>query len=248
MIPFIVVIPARFQSTRLPGKPLLEVAGQSMIERVYRCAQKSQAERIIVATDDQRIAETVTGFGGDVVMTSPNHASGTDRIHEVATQLQLADDAIVVNVQGDEPLIPASVIDQVAENIGLHPKVAAATLSEPIQSSNELNNPNSVKVVVDHQGYALYFSRAPIPFDRNGEGINQILLPQRHIGLYAYRVSLLNQFVVWPQAALEQVEKLEQLRILANGQSIHVGQAVASVPAGIDTPEDLQRIREQLSL
>jgi 3-deoxy-manno-octulosonate cytidylyltransferase (CMP-KDO synthetase) len=251
---FSVVIPARYPSTRLPGKPLVDIAGKPMIQHVYERAQQSAATSVIVATDDQRIYDAVLGFGGEVCMTSEDHVSGTDRIHEVVTQRQLADGAIVVNVQGDEPLIPPAVINQVAANLHHHRDAAAATLSEKISSNRDFQNPNVVKVVSDNQGYAMCFSRAAIPFVRDGD--EQLFsldhtssrhdFPQRHIGIYAYRVKLLKQFVQWPQAALETIEKLEQLRILSNGVKIHVSEAIEAVPGGIDTPDDLQRLRELL--
>ncbi len=252
---FTVVIPARFNSARLPGKPLAMIAGKPMIQRVYERAQLSQAAHVVVATDDQRIADTVIAFGGEVCLTSPDHRSGTDRIQEVASLLELGDEAIVVNVQGDEPLIPGEVIDQVADNLDSNPQAVAATLSEPINTYDDFVNPNIVKVVSDQSQLALYFSRAPIPYPRDdiasGHGLPKTqILPvkaQRHIGIYAYRVSLLNQFVCWSPAAIELVESLEQLRIMAQGQRIHVAPACADVPAGIDTPEDLSRINQQLT-
>ena len=250
---FTVVIPARYRSTRLPGKPLATIAGKPMIQHVYQRALESDAERVIVATDDQRIADVVAGFGGLVCMTQADHASGTDRIQEVAAQYQLADESIVVNVQGDEPLIPPAVINQVAKNLSLHTAAAAATLSEAIVKEQDYQNPNIVKVIRNNQGFALYFSRASIPWYRDLSPLSNVsgqdaakgvVLPQRHIGIYAYRVSLLNRFVQWPVAALEQAECLEQLRILENGEAIHIDEAVAAVPGGVDTPEDLQRLQD----
>lgn len=254
---FTVIIPSRYSSTRLPGKPLALINGKPMIQHVVERAQQSAAKQVIVATDDQRIFDAASGFGAEVCMTAASHASGTDRIHEVSQQYKLSDNEIVVNVQGDEPLIPPSVINQVAENLYNHPDAAAATLSEAITQQGDFDNPNAVKVVSDLQGFALYFSRAAIPFFREGNAFaeanktqepeaSMALVPQRHIGIYAYRVNLLNQFVQWPMAALEAIECLEQLRILANGQKIHVEEALAEVPAGIDTPEDLERINRYL--
>lgn len=247
---FIVIIPARFASQRLPGKPLKNIAGRPMIERVYRCAQESDAKRVIVATDDQRIYDVVEQFGGEVVMTSPDHPSGTDRLQEVVKNLQLSDDEIVVNVQGDEPLMPACVINQVANNLAQHNDASAATLSEAITDIETVFNPNAVKVVTDSQGYALYFSRAPMPWARDNfdkePSLRQLPaddLAQRHIGIYAYRVAVLHQFVRWPSAALEQCEKLEQLRILANGHRLHVAAACQPVPGGVDTEEDLLAVQ-----
>ncbi|MFL0802621.1 MAG: 3-deoxy-manno-octulosonate cytidylyltransferase [Agarilytica sp.] len=249
---FNVIIPARYASQRLPGKPLKTIAGQTMIQRVYQAAKKSMAERVIVATDDQRIFEAVTSFGGDVVMTSAEHASGTDRLQEVCQSLGLGENEIIVNVQGDEPLIPAAVINQVADNLAKYTLASAATLSEAITDSATVFDSNAVKVVSDNDGYALYFSRAPIPWVREAFDEDQPVLPkndliQRHIGIYAYRVGLLNQFVIWPLSVLEANEKLEQLRILSNGKRIHVEQACELVPGGVDTPEDLQKVNALFS-
>ena len=248
---FIVVVPARYQSTRLPGKPLADLAGKSMIQRVYEQASLSRADRVIVATDDQRVADAVDGFGGEVLMTRADHVSGTDRLAEVADILGLDNSAVVVNVQGDEPLIPPAVIDQVAVNLMAHPECAAATLSDEITRSGEFHDPSAVKVVTDADGRALYFSRAPIPWPRDlrltdGE-LPAEFRPQRHLGIYAYRAQLLRQFVHWPKAPLEHLESLEQLRILHQGQAIHVALACAPVPGGIDTPEDLARVRGLLA-
>ncbi len=247
---FSVVIPARYASTRLPGKPLLDIAGKPMIQHVYEQAQKSQAEQVIIATDDDRIAQAVKGFGGEVCMTATDHLSGTDRIQEVVQKYGLADNDIVVNVQGDEPCIPPEVINQVAHNLQNHEQASAATLSESIESVEDFSNANVVKVVGNHQGMALYFSRATIPYPRDiGEDglVNTVgLLPQRHIGIYAYRVSLLNRFITWNPAPLETIESLEQLRILYYGEDIHVEVACCAVPAGVDTEQDLLNVRELL--
>jgi len=250
---FTVVIPARFASTRLPGKPLLLIGGQPMIQHVYKQALKSNAHQVIVATDDQRIMEAVQAFGGNVCMTSTEHVSGTDRIQEVVTQYQLADEHIVVNVQGDEPCIPPAVINQVAANLSNNPAAAAATLSEKIIDTETFLNPNAVKVLSDQSQMALYFSRAPIPFPRNEAAKHRSLeamslddsapFLQRHIGIYAYRVSLLHDFVTWPVSPLEAIESLEQLRILHHSRKIHVEEACEQVPTGVDTPEDIDRVR-----
>jgi 3-deoxy-manno-octulosonate cytidylyltransferase (CMP-KDO synthetase) len=244
---FSVVIPARFASSRLPGKPLKDIAGISMIQRVYMQAQKSKAARVIVATDDQRVVDEVEGFGGEVCMTSTDHQSGTDRLQEVAKHYGLSDDHIVVNVQGDEPLIPPEVIDQVAENLAANPETGVSTLCEPIETDEDFVNPNIVKVVSESNGMALYFSRAPIPCPRD-HGSHRVdnmvptLSPMRHIGIYGYRVAMLNAFVHWPMAPIETLECLEQLRFMWNGERIHVAQAKAEVPGGVDTEEDLQRV------
>ncbi len=243
-----VIIPARYASTRLPGKPLLDIAGKTMLQRVWERCGESGAQQVIVATDDDRIAAAATGFGAEVCMTSPDHASGTDRLQEVAAKLRLGDDAIVVNVQGDEPLIPPALIEQVAANLARNPQAGIATLSEPLERIEEVMNPNIVKVVADRDGLALYFSRAPIPWARDSFGGGAPELPasgnyQRHIGIYAYRAGLLHQFVEWGPAAVENTECLEQLRAMWNGARIHVAPAVESMPGGVDTAEDLERIR-----
>jgi len=218
-----------------------------MIQRVYEQCQTVGAERVIVATDDERIRDRVSEFGGEAIMTSAAHQSGTDRLQEVASLCHLPDDGILVNVQGDEPLIPAAVIKQVAANLAAHSDAAVATLMEPIESPEDFSNPNIVKVVRDCNGLALYFSRAPIPWPRDhflagASGLPVGFVPQRHIGIYAYRVAQLNHFVRWPVAPIEKLESLEQLRFLWNGQRIHVDEAVAAVPGGVDTEADLNRV------
>ena len=246
---FYVVIPARYASTRLPGKPLLDIGGKPMLQHVYECALGSGAKQVIIATDDARIEAAAQAFGATVCMTSAEHQSGTDRLQEVAQQLQLPPDAILVNVQGDEPLIPPAVIDQVAGNLAQHSEASVATLYEPITNLEDFRNPNIVKTVADQQGMALYFSRAPVPWPRDlfaQEG--SVTLPKdfpsrRHIGIYAYRAALLDRFVTWPQAPLEQIEALEQLRVLAQGEKVHLAEACAKVPGGVDTDADLQRVR-----
>ncbi len=244
---FSIVIPARYASTRLPAKPLREIAGQPMIQRVHQQALQAGAERVIVATDHPAIAEVVAGFGGEVMMTARDHPSGTDRLQEVARRCGFGDDHILVNVQGDEPLIPPAVILQVAANLAAHPEAAVATLSEVIASEADFHNPNIVKVVCDSRGLALYFSRAPIPWPRDLQptgqgGLAPGFSPQRHLGIYAYRVGVLNQFVTWPPAPLETLECLEQLRFLWQGFAIHVAEACAPVPGGVDTEGDLVRV------
>lgn len=246
MTDFHIVIPARYGSSRLPAKPLRDIAGQPMVERVYRQAASAGALSVTVATDDERIRQAVEAFGGSAVMTSSEHPSGTDRLEEVTRLLGLADDAIVVNVQGDEPLIPPQVIRQVAENLAASP-AAVATLCEPILSVADFDNPNIVKVVTDKEGLALYFSRAPIPWPRDLRQAGNPGLPEnigfyRHLGIYAYRVRELREFVRWPVAAIEAVECLEQLRFLWQGRRIHVAEACAPVPGGVDTEADLARV------
>lgn len=246
---FYIVIPARYASTRLPAKPLKEIAGKPMIQHVYERARESAAAQVIIATDDARIETVAKAFGAHVCMTSAAHNSGTDRLQEVAAQLGLKPYDIVVNVQGDEPLIPPAVINQVAANLAENNYASVATLSEPIHSLDDFRNPNIVKVVADQTGKALYFSRAPIPWPRDHFARNNVnSLPdnfpaQRHIGIYAYRVALLDRFITWPQARLEQIESLEQLRVLANGEAIHIAEACAAVPGGVDTEADLLRVK-----
>ena len=244
-----VIIPARFASTRLPGKPLADIAGQTMLQRVWAQACKSSARQVIIATDDERIVEAARAFGAEVCLTRADHESGTDRLQEVAAQYGLGDDEIVVNVQGDEPLIPPAVIDQVAANLANSQRASIATLGEKITDPKHVFNPNIVKVVRDLTGHALYFSRAPMPWYRDGFETEQSELPDtanwmRHIGIYAYRVGLLNRFVGWQPGVLESCEKLEQLRAMENGESIHVELAIEEIPGGVDTPEDLERVRQ----
>ncbi|HCT40429.1 MAG TPA: 3-deoxy-manno-octulosonate cytidylyltransferase [Moraxellaceae bacterium] len=245
---FKVVIPARFGSSRLPGKPLLDIAGRPMVAHVVERACQSGAEEVLIATDDERIAAAVQGMGAEVVMTSANHPSGTDRLQEVAQKKGWSDDTIIVNVQGDEPLIPPAVINQVARNIEASSAAGIATLAETLTSIEQLFNPNIVKLVRDVNDFALYFSRAPMPWARDAFAKDKTALPAldvyfRHLGIYAYRVGFLHAYVGWPPAVIEQVEALEQLRALYNGVKIHVGVAEVEIPQGVDTAEDLERIR-----
>ncbi len=229
------VIPARYGAQRFPGKPLARIAGQPLIQRVYeRARQAARLDRVVVATDDDRIRATVTGFGGEVVMTSPSCPSGTDRAAEVARQ---TDAELIVNIQGDEPLLRPEMIDQLVDGIG---EAAMATLARPITNRDELTNPNVVKVVFGTTGRALYFSRCPIPYER------QPGAHYKHIGAYAYRREFLLQYVHLPQSVLEQTEKLEQLRALENGFAIQV--LVTSYDSiGVDTPEDVIRVEAELA-
>ena len=248
---FTVVIPARYGSSRFPGKPLKVIAGKPMVQLVWEQARKSSAQRVVVATDDVRIFEACQAFGAEVLMTRDDHNSGTDRLAEVATQLGLAADAIVVNVQGDEPMIPPAVIDQVASNLAAHPEAGISTLAEPIDDVAALFNPNVVKVSSDINGLALTFSRAPLPWARDALAANRDELPagvpfRRHIGIYAYRAGFLHDFVSWGPCMLENTENLEQLRALWNGVRIHVADALEAPPVGVDTPEDLERVRRLL--
>lgn len=252
---FIVVIPARYHSTRLPAKPLLDILGKTMIERVTEQALKSGAKQVIVATDDKRIVDALKHIKEiDLCMTSKDHQSGTDRLAEVCEQFKLADDEIIVNVQGDEPLIPPSVIKQVARNLQQNSEASVATLSAPIEDLADVFNTNAVKVVCDKNNMALYFSRATIPWDRDNfsfetkteKTVNFTAL-QRHIGIYAYRVSFLREYATLSVSPLELIEKLEQLRVLWHGFNIHVQQANKIPPPGIDTQDDLQRVIDCLS-
>jgi 3-deoxy-manno-octulosonate cytidylyltransferase (CMP-KDO synthetase) len=245
---FSVVIPARYASTRLPGKPLLDIAGKPMIQHVYERAIQSSAEQVIIATDDPRIADVAAGFNAPVCMTAASHESGTDRLQEVVSQLKLDKQHIVVNVQGDEPLVPAAVIDQVAANLSVNPNAGISTLVERISDIDDVFNPNTVKAVMDNNGRALYFSRAPMPWARDDFSAESKSLPAnvnyyRHIGIYAYRVEFLHQFVQWPPGLLEKTEKLEQLRAMENGVEIHIEETVEAIPAGIDTQADLDKVR-----
>ncbi|TLF49698.1 3-deoxy-manno-octulosonate cytidylyltransferase [Halomonas urmiana] len=252
---FIAVIPARHASSRLPGKPLAEIAGEPMVAHVWRRAGESHAARVVVATDDERIREALEPLGAEVVMTRDDHPSGTDRLAEVSERLGLADDAVLVNVQGDEPLIPPVLIDQVAARLIDDPEASIATLAEPIGDVETLFNPNAVKVVRSLSGRALYFSRAPVPWDREawdrGAFARRPELLEtdawlRHIGLYAYRAGFLADYRDWPPSPLEQLEQLEQLRALHHGHVIQVALAQVPHPAGVDTEADLARVRALL--
>jgi 3-deoxy-manno-octulosonate cytidylyltransferase (CMP-KDO synthetase) len=245
---FRVVIPARYASTRLPGKPLADIAGKPMVVRVAEAAGKSGAAEIIVATDDARILDAVQAHGHTALLTRTDHASGTDRIAEVAAQRGWNDDDIVVNVQGDEPLIDPVLIADVAQALAADPAASLATAAHPLRALDEFLDPNVVKVVAAANGRALYFSRAPIPWHRDGFAASKNTLPaelgvRRHIGLYAYRVSFLRRFGALAPAPIEQWEALEQLRALWHGFHIHVIECVHAPPPGVDTPADLDRVR-----
>ncbi|MDB2384714.1 3-deoxy-manno-octulosonate cytidylyltransferase [Endozoicomonas sp.] len=251
--PFTVVIPARFGSSRLPGKPLADIGGKPMVQHVYERALQSHASHVIIATDDQRIMVAAKGFGADVCMTKNAHPSGTDRLQEVASLYGMAEHDVIVNVQGDEPLIPPAVINQVAGAIYAAPEAGAATLCEKMTRCEDLFNPNVVKVVTDAQGNAMYFSRAPIPWARdefadhgNAALPEEVCCFRRHIGIYAYRVGLLNRFVDWGMSPIEKLESLEQLRLLWHGQNIQVADAVETPPCGVDTEQDLAHVRSLL--
>jgi len=248
-VPFTVLIPARFASTRLPGKPLADIAGKPMVVRVAERARASGASRVVVATDDVRVRDAVVAHGIDACMTRDDHATGTDRLAEAAGQLGLADDAIVVNVQGDEPLLDAALIRDMAALLAARPDAAIATACHPIDDASEAFNPNVVKVVLDAAGYAMYFSRATIPWARDAFRATPGVLPPglplyRHYGLYAYRVPFLRAFPSLAPAPVERFEALEQLRALWHGFRIVVRITHGTPAPGIDTPEDLARVRE----
>ena len=245
---FSVLIPARYASTRLPGKPLADIAGKPMIVRVAERAQASGAARVAVATDDRRIAAVVEAHGYTACMTRPDHPTGTDRLAEAALQLGLADDAIVVNVQGDEPLLAPDLIRSMAGLLAAHGDAAMATACHLIADPAEAFNPNVVKVVLDRAGYALYFSRATIPWARDAFAVNRERIPKglplyRHYGLYAYRVGFLRAFPTLAPAPVERFEALEQLRALWHGYRIIVEVTTGTPAPGVDTPEDLERVR-----
>lgn len=244
---YIVIIPARYQSTRFPGKPLADIAGKTMIQRVYEKSINAGAERVIIATDDSRIEQCALDFGAEVTMTRSDHESGTERLAEVIEKEGISSDAIIVNVQGDEPFIPSQNIAQVAQNLQQSTTAKMATLSVLIDDINELFNPNVVKVVTDKDGRALYFSRSTIPYDRDrylGKTQSEVAdfadIYRRHIGIYAYRADFVKQYIELSASPIEQLESLEQLRVLWHGFDIHVEEAKVTPPAGIDTPEDLQ--------
>ncbi|HHQ4803097.1 3-deoxy-manno-octulosonate cytidylyltransferase [Aeromonas veronii] len=252
---FVVVIPARYASTRLPGKPLADIHGKPMVQHVVEKALQSGADRVIVATDDERVQQALQSTGVEVCMTSPDHQSGTERLAEVCRHYGFAADTIIVNVQGDEPLIPPAIIRQVADNLAAA-TAPMATLSVPIKDAEEAFNPNAVKVVTDKDGYALYFSRASIPWDRDRFAASDRIAGsheqigdhyQRHIGIYAYRAGFIQRYVDWAPSVLEQVEALEQLRVLWYGEKIHVAQALEAPPVGVDTQADLEKVRAFLA-
>ncbi len=259
MMPFFVVIPARYASTRLPAKPLADIGGNPMIIRVARQALRSQAQDVVVATDHAEVQLAVERAGLQVEMTDPAHQSGSDRVMEVARCRGWSDDAVVINVQGDEPLLPPTVIDQLARAMEARPEIGVATLCEPLADESALFNPNVVKVVRRQDGRALYFSRAPVPWARDEfaerdqtadlrQAARAVLeretgLWQRHIGIYGYRVAALRAFCAAPAGRLEQTEALEQLRMLEIGLDILVENSAETVPGGVDTEADLARVR-----
>jgi 3-deoxy-manno-octulosonate cytidylyltransferase (CMP-KDO synthetase) len=248
-MPFTVLIPARLASTRLPDKPLADIGGLPMVVRVAQRALASGASRVVVAADDARIVDACTRHGIDALLTRTDHASGSDRLAEACTLLALPDDEIVVNVQGDEPLIHPALIDAVAAELAAQAEAAMSTAAHPIDSAADFGNPNVVKVVLDARGHALYFSRAPIPWWRDGRAPNDgpamptSPTPLRHIGIYGYRAGFIRAFPTLPPAPIESTEALEQLRALWHGFRIAVHVSERSPGPGVDTPEDLARVR-----
>jgi 3-deoxy-manno-octulosonate cytidylyltransferase (CMP-KDO synthetase) len=250
-VSFHVIIPARYASTRLPGKPLLLIGDKPMLQHVYERALACGAASVVVATDDMRIADAVAEFGGEVCLTAAHHQSGTERLAETAQQLQLPDDAIVVNLQGDEPLMPPELLHQVAVLLQGDHGADMATLCTRIHTAAELFDPHVVKVISDRHGKALYFSRAVIPWDRDAFAVTTEELPAsavhfRHLGIYAYRVGYLKSYVTLEPCELERMESLEQLRVLWHGGAIQVAEASRVPGPGVDTAADLQRVRELL--
>jgi 3-deoxy-manno-octulosonate cytidylyltransferase (CMP-KDO synthetase) len=239
-VSFTVIIPARYASTRFPGKPLADLGGKPMVVRVCERAAKSGARALYVATDDDRIAAAVRKYGHSVVMTRADHASGTDRLAEAARKLKLKDRDVVVNVQGDEPLIPPKLISRVAKILGQR-DAAMSTACHPIHDAAALESPNVVKVVLDRRGYALYFSRSRIPFPKDG-----VPTCYRHAGIYGYRVSFLRKYARLKPAPLEEAEALEQLRALWHGYRIAVAVSETDIPPGVDTPQDLEAVRKMV--
>ena len=250
---FWVVIPARRASTRLPNKPLADIHGRPMIVRVAEQATKSGASKVVVATDDQEIVSVVTAHGFEAVLTRADHPSGTDRIAEVCQRMQARSEQLIVNVQGDEPMMDPQLVAAVAERLANEPRASVSTAAAPLLDDESLTSPHVVKVVCNEQGHALYFSRAPIPYHRDQWPTLQSLSvasvsPQanpmmRHLGIYGFRAGALSEFVTWPSAPIERLEQLEQLRWLWKGRLIAVHLAAASPHGGVDTPEDLDRVR-----
>ncbi|NQY51113.1 MAG: 3-deoxy-manno-octulosonate cytidylyltransferase [Piscirickettsiaceae bacterium] len=248
---FRIIIPARYNSKRLPGKPLINIAGKPMIQHVFEHAQASRAYEVIIATDDIRIEKMAHNFGADVCMTSSQHASGTDRLSEVVYLRNFNDDDIIVNMQGDEPYLPSSLIDQVADDLNYHHNVDIATLYSKITKKKQIFDPDIVKVVIDINGYAIYFSRAPIPwmqdnFHQNYSSPSE--LPQyKHIGLYGYRAKFLKNYSKLKPCILEKYESLEQLRAIFYGKKIHLSMAQVYAGHGVDTKNDLIKMQKLLT-
>lgn len=243
---FSIAIPSRYASQRLPGKPLLRIAGKPMLQHVFERAVESGADDVVIATDDERIERAAREFGAHACMTSDRHICGSERLAEVVRMLGWGDDAVVVNLQGDEPLMPPANIRQVADNLTGNPRACIATLCTPITNYAEYSDPNVVKVVRDRDDFALYFSRSPIPWAPDQAQCAQYPNAYRHIGLYAYRVGYLKTFAATPPCELERIERLEQLRALWQGESVHVADALAPPGRGVDTPEDVTAVEQLL--
>lgn len=257
MTDFRIIIPARFNSVRLPGKVLKDIAGKPMVQHVYERALESGAMSVVIATDDEKVAEACEKFHAPVCMTAKSHQSGTGRLAEAVTELDYDDEDVIVCVQADEPQIPPEIISQVANDLVEHDNVKVATMAVRITDPHDLFNLNAVKVVLNHRNYAMYFSRAPIPWQRDGfnfkemppKSINLEILKEhylRHIGIYAYRAGFLEVYTNCSVSPLETLESLEQLRILWNGYKIHVGVTTLHVPGGVDQEVDLERVRKVL--
>jgi|TARA_B110000459_G_scaffold203978_1_gene263101 3-deoxy-manno-octulosonate cytidylyltransferase (CMP-KDO synthetase) len=244
---FKVIIPARAESKRLPGKVLLDINGKPMLQYVYDVAVASGARDVVIATDNEEIAETAKNFGAEVCMTDTDHVTGTERISEAVSILGYDDEDIIVNVQGDEPLLPPSAIAAVASDLDMHDSAKVSTICTQIKDEEELFNPNVVKVVCNHRGFAMYFSRAPIPWERESFALEpkKMLTPHyRHIGLYAYRAGYLAQYIKITSTAVEQAESLEQLRMLMHGHRIHLVVTDDTIHPSVDTSEDFQKVKE----
>jgi 3-deoxy-manno-octulosonate cytidylyltransferase (CMP-KDO synthetase) len=244
---FNIVIPARYDSSRFPGKPLADIHGKPMIQRVYEAAVNAGASKVVIATDSTLIGMAAEEFGAPVCMTLEQHATGTDRLCEVVEKLEWEDDTVVVNVQGDEPLIPSAIVNQVAVNLIRNPEADCATLYTTLPDEDAID-PDIVKVVTDARDFALYFSRSAIPYIRdNNDAAVAGLVYKKHIGLYAYKVDLLKKFKAMQTCELEQAEKLEQLRLMWHGAKIHVAQASSAPGHGVDTPADLERVKSAIA-
>ncbi len=245
---FRIIIPARYDSTRLPGKVLANINGKPMLQHVYQRAIESGADSVVIATDNAKVSKVAQSFGAKVCMTSTEHQSGTERIAEAALALDYAPDEIIVNVQADQPFILPQAIRQVAEDLEKHDNVKISSICERITKGEELFNPSVVKVVLNWRNYAIYFSRAPIPWDmeqfKDQENASPNDQHYKHVGLYAYRVSFLQEYIQWPPSPLEQIESLEQLRILWNGSRMHMVISKDRIPPEVNTPEDLERAKE----
>ena len=250
-VEFRIIIPARYDSTRLPGKPLRQIAGKPLLQHVFECAKRSAARHIVIATDDERIQQAAQGFGAEVCMTASTHASGTERLAEVIEKLGIADDEIVLNLQGDEPLMPAVCLDQVATLLAAKPDAVMASLCEPIERVEDMFNPNVVKVVLGRDGEAIYFSRAAVPWHRDSFSTRPQTLPAgelffRHIGLYAYRAEFVSAYLKLAVSPIEKAESLEQLRVLWHGHQIAMAVACEKPGPGVDTQEELARVEALL--